>query len=274
MNKLIIDGFLSLTNDKYSIVKVEKAAKAIEIDQTRVIMKLSKDKNVKKQSEISKARRKSELLTSRGLDLFETLRQVRTCLAKEEGMPPYIIFSDKTLTDMCMRLPCNKSEMLMVLGVGENKFNKYGQHFLDTIEEFTMGNKEGLCYEQLHEEPKPVRSHHRKSTKTDFYLTEDMKQGIKFIESSTINQFVERLNELRDEQQMKRLAATHLTVRLKDEGYLEERYNSLLGRNVITVTEKGLKIGISASKRISEKGNEYEVLQYNVEAQEYLLSII
>jgi ATP-dependent DNA helicase RecQ len=82
------------------------------------------------------------------------------------------------------------------------------------------------------------------------------------------------LNELRDEQQMKRLAATHLTARLKENGYLEERYNSSLGRNVMTVTENGLTIGISTSKRISEKGNEYEVLMYNEEAQEYLLSIV
>ncbi len=274
MNKLVIDGYLYLTNDKYSIIKVEKTAQNIVMDKTRVIMKLAKEEPIQVNNKTSKIRHKSELLTSKGLNLFEHLRQVRVRLAKEEKMPPYIIFSDKTLTDMCRRLPSDKKEMLMVLGVGENKFDKYGQQFIDAIAEFTRGNKEGICYEQEQAEVKSTRSVQVKNVKTDFYLTDEMKQSFTPTGTITISQFVERLNELREEQRMKRLAATHLTVRLKEAGYLEERYNSSLGRNVMTVTAKGTKIGISTSKRISEKGNEYEVLMYNEEAQRRLLNII
>lgn len=274
MNKLIIEDYLYLTNDKYSIVKVNQSAASVETDKTRVIMKLSKENVLQQHTDTGKTRRKSELLTSRGLNLFEALRQVRTRLAKEEGMPPYIIFSDKTLTDMCVRLPADRREMLMVTGVGENKFEKYGQQFIDAILEFTQGNKEKLCYEQVQEEIAPKRNGKIKNVKTDFYLTEEMKQEIKLAGTIQIGQFVEQLNALRDEQQMKRLAATYLTSRLKGEGYLSEQYNSLLGRNVTTATEKGLQLGIQASKRISEKGNEYELLMYNEEAQRKLLSIL
>jgi ATP-dependent DNA helicase RecQ len=101
-----------------------------------------------------------------------------------------------------------------------------------------------------------------------------MRQAITLAGEKTISQFVEELNELRDEQQMKRLAATHLTVRLLEEGYVAERFNSLVGRKMITVTDKGLNIGISTSSRISEKGNEYEVLMYNEAAQGYLLTLV
>jgi ATP-dependent DNA helicase RecQ len=274
MNKLIIEGYLSQTNDKYSIIKVEKCAQSIEMDQTRVVMKLAKEEPLQANSKTSKVRHKSELLTSKGLDLFDHLRQLRARLAKEERMPPYIIFSDKTLTDMCRRLPSDRKEMLMVLGVGENKFDKYGQQFIEAIAEFTGGKKEGISYKQELDEGKATRNIQAKNGKTDFYLTDEMKQSFTPAGTIIISQIVEQLNELRDEQQMKRLAATHLTARLKEKGYLEERYNASLGRNVMTVTENGLNIGISTSKRISEKGNEYEVLMYNEEAQKYLLSIV
>lgn len=51
-------------------------------------------------------------------------------------MPPYIIFSDKTLIDMAAKMPASKPEMLDVSGVGENKFAKYGERFLEAIEEY------------------------------------------------------------------------------------------------------------------------------------------
>ena len=51
-------------------------------------------------------------------------------------MPPYVVFSDKTLADMCARLPLTKEEMLRVSGVGEYKFEKYGERFIDAIFDF------------------------------------------------------------------------------------------------------------------------------------------
>ncbi|RAZ94731.1 ATP-dependent DNA helicase RecQ, partial [Klebsiella oxytoca] len=77
--------------------------------------------------------RSTDVLTSAGFDLFEKLRQLRLEIAKEEAMPPYIIFSDKTLVDMCAKAPVDKEGMLAVSGVGENKFQKYGKRFIDAI---------------------------------------------------------------------------------------------------------------------------------------------
>lgn len=274
LNKLVIDEYLYLTNDKYSIVRVNKSALSVVSGKTRVVMKLSKEDNLQQNTVTKKTNRRSELLTSRGLDLFEALRQVRTGLAKEEGMPPYIIFSDKTLTDMCVKLPCSREEMLKVTGVGENKYEKYGQQFIQAIQEFTKGKKETLYYEQEQEHDISQQSLSLRKGKTDFYLTQEMKQEIKPEGTVMISQFVERLNILRDEKQMKRLAATHLTAKLREEGYIADQFNSLLGRNMAVATQKGLQIGITVEKRISEKGNEYEVLLYNEEAQKQLLSIL
>jgi ATP-dependent DNA helicase RecQ len=275
MNKLVLEGYLYLTNDKYSIVKVGKPASVIEMDHNKVTMKLSKESILQKQNDTGRIRHKSELLTSRGIDLFETLRRVRTRLAKEEGMPPYIIFSDKTLTDMCVRLPMNKQEMLKVVGVGEHKYEKYGQQFINAVKEFTHSNVETLCYEPIEKKIIPQQSiTSERVKKTEFCLTQEIIKNMKPLGTVTISQFVEHLNELRSEKSMKRLSIKHLTSQLKEAGYLAEQYSQLLGRSILVASDRGLQLGLSMKKMISEKGNEYEVVMYNEEAQEYLLSLL
>lgn len=51
-------------------------------------------------------------------------------------MPPYIIFADKSLKHMCELLPLTYEEMLKVTGVGEVKYQKYGERFLEVIKEY------------------------------------------------------------------------------------------------------------------------------------------
>lgn len=65
--------------------------------------------------------------------LFDDLRQLRLTIARQEHMPPYIIFSDKTLVDMCVKKPTDKAGMLNCNGVGENKYERYGVKFLEVI---------------------------------------------------------------------------------------------------------------------------------------------
>jgi len=68
-------------------------------------------------------------------DIFEKLRALRARLAKDSGVPPYVVFSDKTLKEMADKLPQTKDEMLQVGGVGEVKFERYGREFLEVLGE-------------------------------------------------------------------------------------------------------------------------------------------
>lgn len=68
--------------------------------------------------------------------LFEILRTLRMDLAQEAGVPPYLIFSDGTLKEMCEKLPENPIQLLQVKGVGQNKLDKYGEQFLKAIKAF------------------------------------------------------------------------------------------------------------------------------------------
>ncbi|MEE8589109.1 MAG: DNA helicase RecQ [Sulfurimonadaceae bacterium] len=62
--------------------------------------------------------------------LFDTLRGLRHEIAQEQGVPAYIVFGDKTLKEMAAKRPQSKEEMLQVGGIGEVKFERYGEQFL------------------------------------------------------------------------------------------------------------------------------------------------
>ena len=130
-------GYLYQTQEKYSVLKLGNIT-PLKDENIRVIMRTYEEKEPDKKKKIQKAVRKrsTDALTSAGYDLFEVLRKLRLEIAKEESMPPYIIFSDKTLIDMCVKKPSDEEEMLNVSGVGANKLKKYGQRFLEEIQKF------------------------------------------------------------------------------------------------------------------------------------------
>ena len=68
--------------------------------------------------------------------LFERLRQLRKQIADEQDVPPYIIFNDATLVDMCIVQPTSEQQMLLVSGVGKRKLEKYGHTFLAEVNNY------------------------------------------------------------------------------------------------------------------------------------------
>lgn len=79
-------------------------------------------------------------LNELGVALFEKLRSVRTELAAEKSVPPYIICSDKTLKDMCAKLPRDKEQLADVYGMGEQKIQNYGEAFVTAVNSFVADN--------------------------------------------------------------------------------------------------------------------------------------
>ena len=75
-------------------------------------------------------------LTSEGKELLLKLKEVRKRIAKEEKMPAYIIFGDKSLMQMCVYRPKTFTQMMGISGVGENKNKKYGYYFAKAIADF------------------------------------------------------------------------------------------------------------------------------------------
>ena len=76
---------------------------------------------------------KSALPDDINVELWEALRECRRLLAEEQGVPPYVIFHDSTLMEMCSLLPQSMQEFAELSGVGERKLAKYGDKFLQAI---------------------------------------------------------------------------------------------------------------------------------------------
>ena len=130
---LIDEGYLIQTEGRYSVIKIGNGIERLRDDSNRIVVRRYDEKEPERKKQTGAKRKKTDELTSEGYDLFEKLRALRLEIAREESMPPYIIFSDKTLIDMCVKKPTNKEEMLNVSGVGEHKFAKYGERFIEAI---------------------------------------------------------------------------------------------------------------------------------------------
>lgn len=136
INELLIKDYLSLTKDEYAILKLTEKSNDILSGETQVIMKMAKEEEHPAKVKTGKKGRKGQTASGREFTqaeeiLFEKLRALRLEIARQEKVPPYLVFSDKTLTHMCILKPTTRAEMLNVSGVGEYKYEKYGERFLE-----------------------------------------------------------------------------------------------------------------------------------------------
>lgn len=134
ISQMVSEGYLRQTEEQYSVLKLGDTAPLMKED-ARVMLRTWRAKEPEKKKKTAKVK-STDGLTSAGSELFEVLRKLRMEIARENGVPPYIVFNDKTLIDMCVKLPATEEEFLEVSGVGENKRKKYGRQFLDAIAEF------------------------------------------------------------------------------------------------------------------------------------------
>ena len=142
MNHLLLKDYLAVTGDEYAIVKLTEKSEEVLLGEEAVFMKMAKEQEPaakeKKEKKSAKSRGAGTILSGEEEVLFETLRSLRMEIAKKERVPPYVVFSDKTLVHMCAVKPKNKETMLTVSGVGEYKYEKYGSRFIDCIQDFFL----------------------------------------------------------------------------------------------------------------------------------------
>ena len=133
IEELLLEGYIQ--TGEYQVLKLGDISK-LKLKDTKVLVKITdEDKATNRKLKPKKNIKGMDSLTSSGFKLFDKLKELRLEIAREEKMPPYIVFNDKTLIDMCAKMPTTKSDMLNVSGVGENKYSKYGERFIDVIKE-------------------------------------------------------------------------------------------------------------------------------------------
>jgi len=134
IEELLLEGYIQ--TGEYQVLKLGDISK-LKLKDTKVLVKITdEDKATNRKLKPKKNIKGMDSLTSSGFKLFDKLKELRLEIAREEKMPPYIVFNDKTLIDMCAKMPITKSDMLNVSGVGENKYGKYGERFIAVIKEY------------------------------------------------------------------------------------------------------------------------------------------
>jgi ATP-dependent DNA helicase RecQ len=131
--QLVAAGYLSVDLERYGALRLEEKCRPL----LRGEQELQLRRDVKQKA--GKRTTKTSLPVDVDVALWEALRECRRELAEEQGVPPYVIFHDSTLQEMCITLPQNFAQLNAVSGVGERKLEKYGDAFLLVINQHLAG---------------------------------------------------------------------------------------------------------------------------------------
>lgn len=183
--------------------------------------------------------------------LFEKLRQLRAELARKQGMPPYVVCSDKTLKELCVQLPKNTAELLAVNGMGERKAAQYGEALLSAIAEYLQEYAIDPVMR-----PKPEKAAPQKKTLPPFSVTEDALAELELPEIFRLKDLTAQLNELRDPD-TKKITAVFLNTLLLERGYLIETEAD--GKKEKRVTELGKAVGMTETERTGKDGTYFAI---------------
>ncbi|MEH7300992.1 DNA helicase RecQ [Neobacillus drentensis] len=189
--------------------------------------------------------------------LFEVLREVRKQIAESEKVPPFVIFSDATLKDMCVKLPITNEEFLQVSGVGELKLQKYGLRFIEAILTFVEDNPD---YQSEHGSVEKAPKKQAKRTVTDSHL-----------ETLTLHQSDYSIMEIAEKRDLAVSTVENHLIQCAQQG-LEVDFSKHIPAEYIQLLEKAVKeAGRDRLKPIKELLPE-EVSYFMIKGYLYFLS--
>ena len=134
VNELLVQDVMRQDGDKYPVLKLTR--KGIGILHGKETIAALKTEEKKKEHRTAE----DERFAPYDGYLFDRLRVLRKKIAEEQNVPPFIIFSDRTLHEMCRYYPGNLSDMKRISGVGDTKFERYGEVFIGEIKAYINEN--------------------------------------------------------------------------------------------------------------------------------------
>jgi ATP-dependent DNA helicase RecQ len=133
VRQLLARGLLAVQPDHGTLALTEASAAVLRRER-EVPMRREPERRAPK-TKVAKAAAAAVELPEEATGTFEKLRAWRSATAKDQGVPPYVVFHDKTLREIATLVPTSLEELSTINGVGENKLAKYGQQILDTLAE-------------------------------------------------------------------------------------------------------------------------------------------
>ena len=240
------------------------------------------DEEEKTYVETGKKRKKAAQLAGLnelGVALFEKLRSVRTELAAEKSVPPYIICSDKTLKDMCAKLPRDKEQLADVYGMGEQKIQNYGEAFVTAVNSFVAdnpnpsGSTTGERPQTVLSDEEAAETGSTRKKKLPFYIEPQRLDEVELTDKCRLTELTNKINELCPaDKAHKKLAASFINELLIAEGYLEEVTED--GNKIKRVTEKGRSVGIDEEERKAKFGGSYYAITHSKQSQQVIIEML
>jgi len=133
IRQAVASGIISMDISRYGALTLEAGALDILAGQAKFKCKdLAVGRTAKSARKAQKALQETALSADEQ-SLLAKLKSLRMEFSREIGKPAFVVFSDATLMDMVSKVPTNRTEMLAVSGVGETKFERYGEAFLEAI---------------------------------------------------------------------------------------------------------------------------------------------
>lgn len=130
IDNLLAQGLINQTDGDYPVLQLDASANEVLFENRPVAA-------LKTQQLDGKAPKpKISVDGPYAETLFEELRDLRRTLAAAQGVPPYVVFTDRTLHEMARQFPVSESAMLAITGVGQHRLTRYGQPFMDRIRIF------------------------------------------------------------------------------------------------------------------------------------------
>ena len=218
-------------------------------------------------------------LNELGAALFEKLRSVRTELAAEKSVPPYIICSDKTLKDMCAKLPRDKEQLADVYGMGEQKIQNYGEAFVTAVNSFVAdnpnpsGSTTGERPQTVLSDEEAAETGSTRKKKLPFYIEPQRLDEVELTDKCRLTELTNKINELCPaDKEHKKLAASFINELLIAEGYLEKVTED--GNKIKRVTEKGRSVGIDEEERKAKFGGSYYAITHSKQSQQVIIEML
>src|SRR5512141_2372886 len=138
--QLAAAGFINVDMEAYGGLKLTETARPVLRGEQAVWLRRDAEPAKRKSSKAERGSRLREAFAGANDDpLWLALKAKRTELAKEQGVPPYVIFHDSTLLEILNRKPQTLGELAEISGVGQAKLAKYGDEFLRVVEEVANG---------------------------------------------------------------------------------------------------------------------------------------
>jgi len=138
--QLVAAGFISVDMEAYGGLKLTEISRPVLRGELEVWLRRDAEPAKRTSSKAERSSRLREAFAGANDDpLWQALKAKRMELAREQGVPPYVIFHDSTLLEMLNRKPQSLTDMGLISGVGQSKLAKYGDDFLQVLEDMANG---------------------------------------------------------------------------------------------------------------------------------------